>query len=76
MILSEAVPLRAVLHTLSTEMQRTRDLAVKAEALWVEFGESVPVTLFTDAERAQFVALQAKAQLRRDQLDARPVSSP
>ncbi len=75
MILSEAVKLHAVLHTLSTEMQRTRALAVEAEALWAEFGDPAPATLFTDAERAQFVALQAKAQLRRDQLDARTVGA-
>ncbi len=75
MIVSEAVKLRAVLHTLSIEMQRTRALAIEAEALWAEFGDPAPVTLFTDAERAQFVALQTKAQLRRDQLDARTVGA-
>ncbi|KKN29621.1 hypothetical protein LCGC14_0842350 [marine sediment metagenome] len=76
MILSEAVQLRAVLHTLSTEMQRTKALALRAEELWAEFGEATPATLFTATERTQFVALQARAQLRRDQLDARTVSSP
>lgn len=75
MILSEAVELRSVLHTLTTEMVRTRDLALQAETLWDTFGDGSPAELFTAEERASFVALQAKAELRRDQLDVRTVGT-
>lgn len=74
MILSEAFRLRGALDTLTVEMQRTRDMAIAIEAMWAAFGEPTPVTLFTDAERAEFVALQAKAELLRDTLDARTVA--
>ena len=75
MIISEAIILRQVLNHLATDMQNLKDLAGTAEDLWDEFGDPVPAQLFNDVDRAAFTALQAKAQLRRDQLDARTVGA-
>ncbi len=75
MTLGEALELRARLHALTVGLDEVKRMAVEAEALWSEAGDPAPVTLFTDDERAQFLALQAKAELRRDQLDARTVGA-
>ena len=75
MIISEAIILRQVLNHLATDMQNLKELAGTAEDLWDEFGEALPDDLFSADDRAAFTALQAKAQLRRDQLDARTVGA-
>jgi hypothetical protein len=75
MTFAQARRLHRELVQVQQELVRTEEDAVKAEALWAEFGDPTPVTLWSAAQKQSFTDIRAHTDGLIAALNARTLSA-